>query len=66
MIQIELTPTVGKKIKAAGLDEERFVREALSAYLEDITDSLKAKRVLQENKRWYTLQEIEQSLGLAD
>jgi RHH-type rel operon transcriptional repressor/antitoxin RelB len=56
--------------EATGRTKTFYIREAIAEYLEDLEDTYLAetalKRVRSGKERTYTLEEVEQRLGLAD
>jgi len=66
-MHIHLEPQIEAQLKAlatqTGKSEDFYVLQAVKNYLEDVEDIAGAKRVLSNNSRTWTQDEIERELG---
>jgi len=70
MLTMTIEPEIEKRLEDLGAETDvkktALLKQALLAALEDLEDVQMAERVLAEPGRRYTLEEVEQELGLAD
>lgn len=70
MLTMTIDPEIEKRLEDLGAESDgkkaALVKQALLAALEDLEDVRMAERVLAEPGERFTLEEVEQELGLAD